>query len=169
MSPTSEGTHLRTSFSTILMSCLCHQGRNQPSGKASKGTLSQVKAVKSQPRGKKSSRHQSKDEVIFDTPGCHFPRSSPSVFRVGRNILEPSSATARTWEQIQSAVRAFSNLSDHELRPSVIGYWFAHLGFVSQVKLFTSSFGENKSLDIFLGSWFARVWVDSPRVFAKSW
>lgn len=31
----------------------------------------------------------------------------------------------------------------------MIEYWFARLGFVSQVKLFTSSFGENKSLDIF--------------------
>lgn len=47
MSPTSEGTHLRISFSTILMNCSCHQGRNQPSGKASKGTLSQGRAAKS--------------------------------------------------------------------------------------------------------------------------
>lgn len=64
-------------------------------------------------------------------------------------MLDPSRATAKTWEQIQCAVGAFNNPGDRELRPSVTEYWFAHLGFVSQVKLFTSSFGENKSLDIF--------------------
>lgn len=112
------------------------QQRNSQPGQSSKTTTQQ----------KRSSRHQSEDEVIFDTPGCHSP-PSPSVFHVSRNMLDPSSAAARAWEQIQSAVRAFSNLSDHEL--SVTDYWFAHLGFVSQVKLFASSFGENKSLGIF--------------------
>jgi len=64
-------------------------------------------------------------------------------------MLDPSRAIAKTWEQIQCAVRAFNKHCDHELRPSVIEYWFVPLSFVSQVKLFTSSFGENKSLDIF--------------------
>ena len=128
--PTSEGTHLRISFSTILMNCSYHQGRNKSSRKANKWTLIPGQSSKIITE-KKSSRHQSKDDVIFDTPGCHFSPYSPSMFHVSRNILHPSRAIAKTWEQIQHAVRAFNNCGDHELRPSVIEYWFAHLGFVS--------------------------------------
>lgn len=71
--PTPEDTHLRISFSTILTNCLYHQGGNKSKLKGCKQTLSlrqRSKVITA--KKKKSSWHQSKDDVIFDTPGCHF-------------------------------------------------------------------------------------------------
>ncbi|KAK2543168.1 hypothetical protein Q9966_002974 [Columba livia] len=52
-----------------------------------------------------------------------------------QKYVGPLKNAAKTWEQIQCAVRAFNNRGDHELRPIVTEYWFTHLGFVSQTFL----------------------------------